>query len=92
MVMTILVPAHVLALMPFARPFRWGYLVFTYLIPIIPLILFWDSMVSNLRIYSPEQMKELTRHFQAPDYSWEIGRIRVLGMGSPYLIGRPIPH
>ncbi len=26
----ILVPFNVLALMPFARPFRWGYLLFAY--------------------------------------------------------------
>ena len=31
--MTLLIPVNVLALMPFARPFSWGYLLFTYLIP-----------------------------------------------------------
>ena len=45
-----------------------------------------------LRIYSPEQMKKLTEDLQAPDYSWEIGRIHLRGTGGlPYLIGRPIP-
>ncbi len=91
-VMTILVPVNVLLLMPFARPFRWGYLVFTYLIPVVPLIVFWDGIVSFLRIYSPEQMREMTKDLQAPDYAWEIGRIQVRGMpaGLPYLIGRPL--
>ena len=86
------VPLAVLALMPFARPFRWAHLVFTYLIPLVPLILLWDGMVSILRIYSPEQMKKLTEDLQAPDYAWEIGGIQVLGIpgGLPYLIGRPI--
>jgi hypothetical protein len=89
----ILVPGNVLALMPFARPFRWGYLVFTYLIPLMPLIVFWDGIVSMLRIYSPEQMKELTKDLQAPDYVWEFGRIQVRFVpgGLPYLIGQPIP-
>jgi len=92
--MIIPVPLHVLALMPFARPFRWGYLVFTYLIPLVPLILLWDGIVSMLRIYSPRQMMELTKDLQAPDYAWEIGRIRVFGIpgGLPYLIGRPVAH
>ena len=48
------VPLAVLAMMPFARPFRWGYFAFTYLIPLMPLIVWWDGMVSMLRIYSPD--------------------------------------
>jgi len=86
------VPVAVLALMPFARPFRWGYLAFTYLIPLVPLILLWDGMVSLLRVYSPEQMKALTEDLQAPDYGWEMGGIKVRGIAGelPYLIGRPI--
>src|ERR1043166_6155981 len=60
----------------------------------MPLIVCWDGIVSMLRIYSPEQMKELREDLQAPDYSWEIGRIRARGIpgGLPYLIGRPIPQ
>lgn len=90
--MMIGVPIAVLALMPFARPFRWGYLVFTYLIPVVPLILLWDGMISIIRVYSPDKMKELTEDLQAPDYVWEIGQIQVIPrVGMPYLIGRPVP-
>ena len=87
------VPFAVLALMPFSRPFRWSYLVFTYLIPLMPLIVMWDGLVSLLRIYSPDQMTKLTLDLQAPDYAWEIGGIHVAGIPGelPYLIGRPIP-
>ncbi len=87
------VPLAVLAFMPLARPFRWAYLVFTYLIPLIPLIVLWDGVVSMLRIYSPRQMHELTARLQRADYAWEIGRLHVRGIpdGLPYLIGRPIP-
>ena len=86
-------PVAVLALMPFARPFRIPYLVFTYLIPLLPFIILWDGMVSILRIYSPGEMKKLTEDLQAPDYAWEIGRIQLFSIldGLPYLIGRPIP-
>ena len=89
--MTLLIPVNVLALMPFARPFRWGYLLFTDLIPLMPLIIFWDGIVSMLRIYSPERMTELTGDMVATDYSWEIGRIAVnfIPGGLPYLIGKP---
>ena len=88
----IMVPLYVLALMPLARPFRWSYLVFTYLIPVIPLMIFWDGVVSVLRIYSPERLRELTQGLRRPTYGWEIGHIHVRGVPGnlPYLIGRPI--
>jgi hypothetical protein len=88
----LLVPFNVLAMMPLARPFRWAWLVFTYLIPLLPLIVFWDGVVSMLRIYSPEQMKALTAEFQAPNYLWEVGRLHVPGIpgGLPYLVGRTV--
>ena len=87
----ILVPLYVLALMPFVRPFRWQYLIFTYLIPAIPLMIFWDGVVSMLRIYSPAELRELTCDLQRPSYTWDIGHIRVRGVVGrlPYLIGRP---
>jgi len=58
----------------------------------MPLIIFWDGFVSMLRIYSPEQMTELTGGMVATDYGWEIGRIAVslIPGGLPYLIGKPI--
>jgi len=85
------VPLAVLALMPFARPFRWAHLLFTYLIPLTPLIVLWDGIVSMLRIYSPEQMQKLTEDLRAPDYFWEFGQVKVRGIpdGLPYLVGRP---
>lgn len=87
------VPLAVLALMPWARPFRWTHLAFTYLIPLIPLIVLWDGLISMLRIYSPKQMQKFAADLQAPDYVWEIGQIKVRGIPDrlPYLIGRPIP-
>ncbi len=64
------------------------------MIPILPLIILWDGVVSMLRIYSPEQMKELTADMRAEDYAWEIGRIHARGIpgGLPYLIGQPGAH
>ena len=87
-------PFAVLALMPLSRPFRWSYMVFTYLVPVLPLIVLWDGMVSLLRMYSPAQMKEMTKDLDAPDYAWETGEIQVSSLPNirvPFLIGRPIP-
>ena len=36
----VLVPLDVLLPMPFARPFRWSYLLFTGLIPVLPFLVF----------------------------------------------------
>src|ERR1700693_6220026 len=36
---------------PFIRPFRWSRLFWTYLVPIIPLVLLFDGVVSCLRTY-----------------------------------------
>ena len=85
-------PIVLLVLMPFVRPFRWTFLVFTYLIPVIPLSLLWDVIVSFLRIYSVEDMQKMTEDLRAPDYVWEVGRIQTRGVpgGLPYLIGQPI--
>ena len=87
------VPLAVLALMPLARPLRWPHLLFTYLVPLLPFLMLWDGMVSMLRIYSPDQMRQLTVDLQSPDYLWELGLIKVSGIPDklPYLIGRPIP-
>ena len=49
----VLVPLSVLALMPLVRPFRWSYVLLTYLLPVIPLTILWDGVVSMLRVYSP---------------------------------------
>ncbi len=86
------VPLVVLALMPLARPFRWANLLFTYLVPLIPLVILWDGLVSMLRIYSPDEMQKLTTDLRASDYFWEFGQIKVRGIpgGLPYLIGRPV--
>ena len=60
--------------------------------PVDAFIVLWDGMVSMLRIYSPEQLKESNEDLQGPDYTWETGGLHLPGMPGepPYLIGRPI--
>jgi hypothetical protein len=89
----LLVPLNVLFMMALARPFRWQYLLFTYLIPVLPLMIFWDGLVSMLRIYSTDQLADMVRDLNGSDYAWEIGalRVRKIPGALPYLIGRPRP-
>jgi hypothetical protein len=74
------------------RPIRWDWLFFTFVIPILPLAIAWDGMVSNLRSYSAVELQELVYTVAGhAAYRWEIG---VAG-GSwmfptiTYLIGSP---
>lgn len=90
----LLAPLSVALSLPFLRPFRWSWLPLTYLVPIVPLFVLWDGIVSWLRIYSPRELQSLVdalepRHRDA--YTWEIGRIRLAGppIHASYLIGVP---
>lgn len=86
-----LVPFMTLLMLPFLRPFRWGWLVWTYVVPVIPLFIFWDGIVSCLRCYSHEELRALADEVEAPDYEWEIGAVELPGapFDGAYLIGTP---
>jgi hypothetical protein len=54
-------PLVVLLAVPFLRPFRPAWLPLTYLVPIIPLFVGWDGVISCLRIYDRDQLLELAQ-------------------------------
>lgn len=88
-------PIGVLLLMPLTRPLRPAALIFTYLIPLLILLVLWDGIVSCLRVYSPRELAEMTASIDAPPgYTWDIGTIPMgpPGMRATYLIGRPNPE
>ncbi len=75
---------------PFFRPFKISRLLFTYLLPLIPLMTIWDGMVSVLRLYQPHQLKKIADELDAKDYIWESGKKRNgIGMQVTYLVGYP---
>ena len=87
-----LIPIFVLVLTPFIRPFRWERILFTYLIPILPLIICWDGIVSTMRIYKPEELEEMAQSAD-PDgtFDWQSGIAQGTGNSQvTYLIG--VPH
>jgi hypothetical protein len=82
------------ALMPFVytpwiRPFRWSRLLWTYLIPIIPLVFLFDGVVSCLRTYRPQELREIVDKLTAGEYQWEIGEHSSGRVPITYLIGYP---
>jgi hypothetical protein len=87
------------ALMPFVftpliRPFRWSRLLFTYVVPIIPLVLLFDGVVSCLRTYRPQELREMIKKLAGIEYHWEVGEYSRASGGAPiiYLIGYPQPR
>ncbi len=83
-------PISVLLSTPFIRPFSIGRIVFTYLIPIVPLFVLWDGVVSCLRTYSVEEMNVLVRQLdQYEDYNWKINKVKSGPGVVLYLLGTP---
>jgi hypothetical protein len=74
---------------PRIRPFRWSRLLWTYLIPVIPLILLFDGVVSCLRTYRPQELREMVEKLTPCQYQWEIGELATGKMPVTYLIGYP---
>ncbi|MFN7144876.1 MAG: class I SAM-dependent methyltransferase [Myxococcota bacterium] len=84
-------PIGVMLTMPLWRPFRWPWVLWTWLLPVMPLFVLWDGLVSWLRIYGEDELRELVAGIDAPGWTWDIGRIRLGGAPAHavYLIGRP---
>jgi len=85
-------PIAVLILTPLIRPITLGRLVFTYLVPAVPLFTFWDGMVSVLRTYSTEEMLAMANEADTEArYVWKTGENREGPACIQYLLGHPKP-
>ncbi|AUP81097.1 hypothetical protein [Flavivirga eckloniae] len=81
-------PLSVLLTTPFIRPFKIGRIIFTYLIPIVPLFVLWDGVVSSLRTYSVKEMNELVESLNGTErYDWEINKVKSGPAVILYLLG-----
>lgn len=81
-----------LLITPFITPRTLSRFFWTYLVPIVPLVTCWDGVISLLRVYSLQDLKELTDPLQCKDYIWETGQAST---GTPlfvftYLLGYPV--
>jgi hypothetical protein len=83
-------PLTVTLTMPFWRPFRWPWVVWTWLVPVMQLFVLWDGVVSWLRIYSVDELRTLVADIPVPDgWVWDIGTVRHKGalLHGTYLVG-----
>jgi len=86
----ILGPLMVAVAVPFLRPFRWIWLPFTYLLPLLPATVVWDGMVSCLRVYNPDELGAMTEGLGGEGYTWEIEELSIgPGATATVLLGLP---
>ncbi len=72
-----------------ARPVRWDRVLWSCVVPVVPAVLWIDGLLSCLRSYSLDDLRELTAGLSAPDYEWQIGDERGGRVPIRYLIGTP---
>lgn len=84
---------HSLALLlftPFFKPFKFSRLLFTYVIPLIPLYTIWDGWISVMRLYKPAELLKIANTISAGTYKWTAGKTKSkFGLHASYLIGIP---
>lgn len=84
-------PIAFLLFTPFFKPFKFSRLFFTYILPLIPIYTVWDGVVSILRMYEPEELRQLAEDLKADNYIWTSGKTKNrFGIRATYLIGYPI--
>lgn len=84
-------PLFVLLATPFIQPFRWSRLLLTYVLPLVPLAVWFDGTVSCLRSYTPDELLAMARSRGDQRTEWAAGRIRTSPFMTSvtYLIGVP---
>ncbi len=91
-----LLPWLALLAVPLNRPWRRASFFWTFILPAIPLVLWFDGMVSCLRTYSTSELATLVTSLKpSPDgvtYVWQIGKVRspLSPIGVSYVIGYPV--
>lgn len=60
----------------FVRPLTFSQILFTYFIPIIPLVYAWDGQASLMRTYTYRDIEELIGHQEEKSYKWIIGNAK----------------
>jgi len=87
-------PLGAYLMMPFVRPRTALGAACTYALPVIPAMALWDGFASCLRAYSVEELEELVRGLDTPDYRFRIEQRRAPGrpLRITSVIGLPTRH
>lgn len=83
------IPFMILFLTLGIRPFRWSRLIWTYVVPVVPFVLWFDGLMSCWRAYSLKELRELVKDLPGETYRWDIGTQFGGFLPVTYLIGCP---
>jgi hypothetical protein len=87
---TLFVPLLVLLFTPLIRPLTPLRLLLTYVLPVAPLTITWDGLVSVLRAHRPEELRAVTASLAREGYTWEVGQVPMGPKGTlTYVLGLP---
>lgn len=77
--------------LPWIRPFHLSLFFWTYVIPVLPIVMWLDGMLSCLRAYTPDELLELAEASSIRPYEWECGVVKgaMWPIRITYLIGLP---
>lgn len=90
MVRILLSPIAVLLMTPFIRPFKVNRIIFTYLIPVLPLTTLWDGIISVLRTYTVTELKQMIFELKNNTcFDWEVDIAKGKQNSILYLLGTP---
>lgn len=81
-------PIAVLLMTPFIKPFKVDRLIFTYLIPVLPLCTLWDGVISVLRTYKVTELKQMIFELRNNEqFDWEVDVAKGKSTDILYLLG-----
>ena len=86
-----LLPLFFFLTTPFIRPITFKRIFWVNIIPIVPLVLLYDAIISTLTMYSAKDLKELVEGINSEGYEWKMGQVlsKLQSVRITYLIGFP---
>jgi len=83
-------PIAVLLMTSFIKPFRFDRMLFTYIVPVIPLFVLWDGIISVLRTYTVKELKQMIFEVRNQAlFDWEVDLVKGNSNNVLYLLGIP---
>lgn len=68
----IIVALMSIVLVPFVKPLSWKDILFTWLIPVVPIFYAWDGQASVPRMYTFDDVRSHLLPEKDPNYTWEM--------------------
>ena len=90
LVQRMLSPIALLLMTPFIKPFKVDRIIFTYLVPVLPLLILWDGVISVLRAYTVPELKQIISEVRYHErFCWQVDIVEAKSGHILYLLGIP---